>query len=75
AVVVLQQAQENSIQKLNIIEAVSQVTPRFFLPYVDKDLMAVALSIVDRILSSVPVYLLKCKPDQEAVELVYNCVK
>ncbi|MGE5417242.1 MAG: hypothetical protein ACM3UZ_10960 [Acidobacteriota bacterium] len=75
AVVVLQQAAENSITRLNTIEAVSRVTPRFFLPYVDKDLMATALNIVDKILSSVPVYLLKCKPDQEAVELVYNCVK
>lgn len=74
AIVILQQNEQNSIRRLDIREAVALTAPRFFLPYIEEDLMARALSNVEKTLSSVPVYLLKCKPDQEAMELVYKCL-
>lgn len=75
AIVLLQQELTNSITRLSVKEALDKFMPRFFLPYFDSVLMNLAIKTFDQMISSVPVYLLKCRPDQEAVELVYQCVK
>lgn len=75
AVVLLQQASDNSIQQISTPEAISKLLPRVFLPYYDEDMMNKACDVFERIISRVPVYLLKCKPDKEAVELVRKWVK
>lgn len=75
AIVVLEQAPENSIQQLTIAEAIQRLMPRVFLPYYDSTMMSIGFNIFEKIISSTPVYLLKCRPDKEAVELVYQWVK
>ncbi len=75
AIVVLSQATENSIRMLSVSEALPVVMPRCFLPYFDEKLMEKAYMILEKILKEVPVYYLKCKPDEEAMELVHQCVK
>lgn len=75
AIIVLEQADKNSIRKLNKCEAITYVMPRCFLPYFDSDLIDKAISTIEKIIEITPVYLLKCRPDREAVELVYQCVK
>lgn len=75
AIVLLEQSSQNSIKCLSIDEAVHSIIPRLFLPYFDSELMNMALVTFERVVSLVPVYLLKCLPDHEAVELVYQCVK
>jgi hypothetical protein len=74
AIVVLEQAPENKIRKLDAYEYLSRVLPRVYLPYFDESLMNRALKNFEMIVESVPVYLLQCRPDQEAVELVHQCL-
>lgn len=74
AIVLLEQAQANSLQQLSVPEAMLKLMPRAFLPYFDQEMMHKTFDIMETIYSLVPVYLLKCRPDKEAVELVYQCV-
>lgn len=74
AIVMLEQAGSNSIYELSISEAIPRLMPRCFLPYVEAYLMKIAIGNLEEILKRTPVYLLKCKPDVEAVELVYKTV-
>lgn len=75
AIVVLSQAPRNSIRRLRIFEALQMVMPRFFLPYFDEKLMDKAYIVLEKILTRIPIYYLQCRPDKEAMELVYECVK
>ncbi|MGI6669081.1 MAG: hypothetical protein ACOX4M_06685 [Acetivibrionales bacterium] len=76
AIVILEQArEENSITKVAPVEAVKILMPRFILPYYERQLMDMAVKTLEGIIAEVPIYHLKCKPDAEAVELVYECVK
>ena len=75
AIVMLEQAMENSISKLSKQEVILRLLPRVLLPYVDQSLMSKAVDIFELIISKVPVYLLKGKPDEEAVEMVWRVVK
>jgi len=75
AIVVLSQAPENRIRKLSVFEALPEVMPRCFLPYFDEKLMEKAYIVLEKLLTKVPVYSLECRPDKEAMELVYQCVR
>lgn len=74
-IVLLEQAPKNAIRRLNHQEAILKLLPQSFLPYFDQDLMSKALKVFEKIVSTVPVYFLQCRPDKEAVDLVYQCVK
>lgn len=74
AIIMLEQASNNSIIPLNTEEAVSRLMPRCFLPYYDRELMNTAINNLESLLRLIPVYLLKCKPDLEAVDLVYKTI-
>ena len=69
-IVILEQASENSILKLEKRRILPGLMPRFLLPLYDNELMKTALDHIERIIESTPVYLLKCKPEKEAVDLV-----
>lgn len=75
AIVMLEQAPENSLIKLDKSKALNYLLPRCFLPYQNSNLMTLALDNLTMIIETTPIYLLKCKPDKEAVELVYQCAK
>lgn len=75
AIVMLEQAPENSICSLSTQDAVLRLLPRCFLPYFDRSLMDKAIVVLEMITRNVPIYILKCRPDREAMELVYQCVK
>jgi len=75
AVIMLEQATVNSINQLTNSDTIHRLLPRCFLPYFSEDLMKIALGNIQDIINVVPVYLLKCRPDKEAVDLVYQCVK
>lgn len=74
AIVLLEQSPEDRIEKLSGYEPARQLLPRCFLPYYDMEYMKLALDTIEKIIASVPVYALKCKPDKDAVELVRKCV-
>lgn len=69
AIFVLEQSKENRIRRLTQQEIALYLLPRFLLPFHDKRLMDIAIQHVAKIMGSLPIYLLQCRPDQEAVEL------
>lgn len=75
AIVLLEQAEVNQIVRLNCREGISRLMPRCFLPYHDKELMNRAMDNLEKIVNATPVYLLRCRPDKEAVEMLYQCVR
>jgi hypothetical protein len=74
AVVLLEQAAKNQVIRLPAAEAVAQIIPRCFLPFYDQEIMAMCLNNLGKILSGISVYILKCRPDREAVELLRQCL-
>jgi hypothetical protein len=76
AIVLLEQAEENQIRQLNQNEALSRLLPRGIFPNYDEEKsMRRALRNLNRIIRVTPVFLLRCRADREAVELVYECIK
>lgn len=73
AIVVLRQSKENRITRLNG-KAAEYLIPHIFFPHWDKYCLDQSLDTFDRLLRSVPVFLLECRPDKDAVKLAYNTV-
>lgn len=69
-IVVLEQDKENTIVPLTGITSVERVMQNVFLPTWYKQGVDGVLETLDGLLSSVNVHLLKCRPDEEAVDLV-----
>lgn len=74
AVVVLRQAKENKIKKLNLSECIEYFMPHIFLPHWDEKAMHKVLDTFDSILGNVSVWLLECRPDEDAVKLTKDTV-
>jgi hypothetical protein len=72
AVVFLEQAKENSIHKLSIPEAFMCLLTGGFLPAWDTGLYLKAIDMVEQLAYAVPCYLLRCRPDEEAMRICYN---
>lgn len=70
AVIVLRQAKQNRIRRLNALEVVQNVYPELTIHRWDPDFVEQALTLLTDLSNQVPFYLLECRPDQEAVELV-----
>lgn len=70
SIIVLEQATENKIERLNKVEATLMLMPRFILPYFDGSLMNSAVDMISEIIEKTPVYLLRCRPEKEAADLV-----
>ncbi len=75
AIVLLEQSKENDIMKLTGEETLKKLMPRSFLPYNNEQDMKLALKNLEDIIAVTPVFLLRCRPDREAVELLYQCMK
>ncbi len=74
-IVFLEQANKNSIKELTKEEAIPLLLPRIFLPYQNPALMDAVLESVEKIIEMVPKYLLRCRPNREATELVRKCIR
>lgn len=75
AIVVLEQAEENSIHKLDIMGAMQYFVPHIFFPCWDERCEQSVLTFLDQVLEETEVYLLKCRPDESAVELLASVMK
>ena len=75
AIVFLEQAKENSIVKLDAIEAFMRLTERCIMLRWSESLTKESLFTIQSVVESVDCYLLKCLPDHDAVELVRNCLE
>ncbi len=73
-IVVLRQSKENSLRKLSVTEATGLFLPHVFMPNWDTSATDCLLDTFDRIIKKVPVWLLECRPDREAVEITENAI-
>lgn len=73
-IVVLEKASVNTIEILDSFHKVERVMKNVFLPSWYEAGMNAALTTLDELLSEIPVYLLKCRPDEEAVELTEKMI-
>jgi len=71
AIVFLEQAKENSIEKLMTLPALQKLLREFHTPS-DRELIDKTYAFLNLLLSNVPCYTLKCLPDKEAVYTVKN---
>ncbi len=69
-IVVIEQGPENGIEPILPAAAASLLTARAYLPYWDPALMRRALGNVNAMLSKVPVYRLRCRPEPAVIPLV-----
>lgn len=70
----LQQANTDSIEKLNSKQAIIKLYGQI-LPGAEKEYMSALLSLLDKFLTSVPVFRLKCTVSENAVVTAYNAMK
>lgn len=74
AIVVLRQAKENKIRRLSPLEAVKHLLPEISSHRWDRNYMADLLSLVSSLVDEVPVYMLECLPDEDAVALTKSTI-
>ncbi len=67
----LEQAKENSIVKLSVTETSARIFQQILLPTDEKNAIA-TLDILDRLVATVPAYLLKCDISEEAVKCSFE---
>lgn len=69
-IIVLEQAGENTIERLSGVTMIERVMQNVFVPtWYEKGVEGV-METVDHLLSTVPVYLMRCRPNEDAVSLV-----
>ena len=71
---VLEQAEENSIRKLSGMEILEKLLPHVFIPNWDAQCERAVFDVLNEILERTDVYLLSCRPDEDAVALVEKTV-
>ncbi|OUP03185.1 hypothetical protein B5F37_00655 [Drancourtella sp. An210] len=74
AMIVLKQDTENSIRELIGFEKVTAVSNSVFYPQWVENGMELCLETLDHLLSRIPVYELRCRPDEDAVALTEKTI-
>ena len=74
AIIVLRQAAENRMARLDTSAAMECFMPHVFMPHWDGKCLDRAFDTFEKILEKLPVFLLECRPDEDAVKLTYNTV-
>lgn len=67
AIVLLSQAKENTVTRINGVEALRGIMENIYLDFLAPDEQLMCVDLIIEILSSVPVYRLSCTPDENAV--------
>ena len=67
-IVVLEQAPENTVRRLRPREILLQLMPQLVLDTWDPDAATAAMELLLNLASETPVYLLRCTPDEHAVQ-------
>ena len=73
AIIFLEQAPENSIEKADSLTCLKKIITNMTIP-MDKKLAEKAYDSINKLITSTNCYLLKCTPDERAVEVVKNCI-
>jgi len=74
ALFLLEQASENSIYPVPPSSAIELLIPRTYLPYWDKSLMNLAMENLSRIILKVPIFILRCRPEDAVIQLVRSVI-
>ncbi len=72
AIVFLKQAPRNEIRELSVADALEHIYRETVRPFYDEALGVKVLDTAERLIQSVPVFLLECTISSQAVELVKN---
>ena len=72
AIVILEQNKVNQIRKLTPMEAIRKLLPECSCRRWDGEFMNQLFDLLIGLIQKVPVYLLQCRPDEEAVEFLYK---
>ena len=72
ALVALRQASDNSVRRLTASEAFRYLYPETMIHRWDPEFEARATALLLEVLGEKPAYLLSCRPDRDAVELLKN---
>ncbi len=75
AVVVLRQAKDNCIRRIRGAEAFRYLYPETMIHRWDPDFERRTTALLLQIMEDVPVFLLNCRPDREAVELLRDTLE
>lgn len=75
AIIMLEQAKENKIRPIPQDEGLGLFIAQSAIPLWQQDLFEMGLHTLEAILTSVPMYMLSCLPDEGAVECVFECLK
>lgn len=75
AIVTLSQGPENVIRRLRPMEAIRRLMMEISCRRWDSEFMNHMLDLLLKLVSSVPVYLLECRPDEGAVNLLYDTLQ
>lgn len=74
AIIALRQAGENKIRRLTEAEAWKLLYPETVIHRWDQDFTGQALDLLIQMVGQIPVYLLECRPERKAVNLVKNMI-
>ena len=69
----LEQAKENSVEKLSISETSARIFQQILLPQDENNVIA-TLDLIDKLVATVPAYLLKCNISEEAVQCSFQAL-
>lgn len=72
ALVILNRGEQNQARKLSLYEAFGESLPMLHTPTWDADTSELALTMFDDFLENIPVIHLDCRPDEDAVNVLYQ---
>ncbi len=75
AIVVLRQGPENQIRRLRPGEAFRHLYPELSFQRWDASITQEIMELLSALLQQIPVFLLVCRPDREAVEITKNAIE
>ena len=70
AVILLRQAEENRLRRMKAVEVFPDLYREITVHRWDRNFVSESTELLLQLLCEIPVYLLECRPDQEAVQLV-----
>ena len=72
--VILRQATDNQIRRLDREEAAALISTHVYYPFWDEEATAASLETLDALVREIPIFLLECRPDEEAVRITRDAI-
>ena len=74
AIVMLSQGTENTVKRLTPGEAFQRIYPEITVPRWNRELVLLAMELLDDVMARVPIYALSCTPDERAVTALRGAI-